>query len=186
MVLGHAAGGQDPLHRPLGDGERLRFLALLVLLNHGAQLLLDRLDRVKGAVLPQGPGKKALERLPLLGCGHGGRQVEHRVHKFLPTLPNVPGVQQGAVKVGGPVLKGWEQKAHFRRPHQPIRGPVVKLPCCYVICQGRFRQLHRADAAQNIAEDGVGAVLQLLAVLAPEGHVIGVLCQENQVATFHM
>ena len=90
--LGYAAGGQDALDRPLGDGERLWLLTLLMFLYHGAQLALDRLDRVKGAVLPQGPSEKPLKRLPLLGRRHGGRQMEDRIHKFLVLLPNVSGV----------------------------------------------------------------------------------------------
>ncbi len=97
MLRGHAAGGQDALDRPLGDRQRLRRLTLFVLLNHGAQPALYRLDGIKGAFLLQGVGQQGVEGLPLLQSRHGDPGVKHRFHQVLPAVPRVPGIQQSAV-----------------------------------------------------------------------------------------
>lgn len=71
MGVGHAAGLEDALDRPFGEGQGLRLLPLPVLLHQLAELVVDRLYHLTAALVGQGVAQQGLERLLLRGGGHG-------------------------------------------------------------------------------------------------------------------
>ena len=181
MGIGHAAGFEHTLHRPLGDDQRFGLPARLVLLDHTAELLVDGLDHLIPAVLGQGVPQDGLKSLLLGGGGHGDRAAEHGVHEFRMVLRDVPGVVEGVVEVGAAVVKGGEEKAQFRRGHDPVGSQGMELIFMDVVAQGGFGQLHRTDAAQDVGVDLRRGVGLGLAVSGAVGHVIGVVSQQDEV-----
>ena len=145
------------------------------------QPLVDGEDYLHGICVPQRLGEGALERLPLLGGGHGRLGVEHRINKLLVKLIRLAGVEQGVVDVGRPVVKGGEQKTKLRRGHY-LAGGVVELVVAGEVVQLRLAQLHRADTAEDVSKYVLGAIRNI--VLAPAGDIVAVAGQQEQVTAF--
>lgn len=112
MGGGHAAGGQDGPHLPLGEQEGLLLLAGLVLFDHVPQLAVDGLDHVIAAILRQRLPQEGFKGLLLDGGRHGRRGAEQGVNELRVVLPDVPGVVEGIIEVGGAL----RSKAGKRKP----------------------------------------------------------------------
>ena len=140
---------------------------------------MDRLDHRHAARLLQSLLKGGLKGLPLLGSGHGGLCAENGVNELLVELVRLPGVEEGVVQIGRPVIKGRVQEAQLRRRHDLPGHAVVELVLPGEVAQLRLAVLHRTHAA----EDAAVHVLRIprLAVPAPAGHVVGVIGHEDQV-----
>ena len=147
---------------------------------------MQRLGHVEAHVLLQGVLQRRAEHLGLLGGGHGGVAVEHRVDELVVDVGGVPGEVEGAVDVGGAIVEGGEHEAHLRRPHHPVALAAVEGVVPAEVAQGRLRQLHRADAHHQIVEHlfAVGAVAN--GVCVAEGHVVGVVHHEDQVVPLQL
>lgn len=181
MGGGHAAGGQDGPHLPLGEQEGLLLLAGLVLFDHVPQLAVDGLDHVIAAILRQRLPQEGLKGLLLDGGRHGRRGAEQGVNELRVVLPDVPGVVEGIIEVGGALVKGGEEEACLRRRDDPVRLQVVEGIFIDKVAQGGLGQLHRADGAQDVGEHLVGGVVHPLPVFGPVGDVIGVVGQEDEI-----
>ena len=143
------------------------------------QPLMDGLDHLHRAGVPQPLPQGGLEGLLLLGGGHGGLGVEDGVDELLMDLIRLFGVEQGVVQIGGPAVKGGEQEAQLRRGHH-LAGPAVELVLPGEVAQLHLAVLHRADAADQIGEHRVRVLLKPV-VLPTAGHVVGVVSQQDQI-----
>lgn len=181
MGGGHAAGGQDGPHLPLGEQEGLLLLAGLVLFDHVPQLAVDGLDHMIAAILRQRLPQEGLKGLLLDGGRHGRRGAEQGVNELRVVLPDVPGVVEGIIEVGGALVKGGEEEACLRRRDDPVRLQVVEGIFIDKVAQGGLGQLHRADGAQDVGEHLVGGVVHPLPVFGPVGDVVGVVSQEDEI-----
>ena len=146
-----------------------------------AQVVVDRLHHLHAARPLQSAAQGGLKGLPLLGGGHGRLCAEHCVNELLMELVRLPAVKQGVVKVGRPVIKGREQKAKLRLAHDLLLHRDVELVLPMEVSQLRRPILHRADAADEVAEHLFAGIPVYLAVLAPVGHIIGVGPQQDQI-----
>ena len=142
---------------------------------------MNGLDHLHAAGLLQGVTQGGLEGLPLLGGGHRRLRVEHRVDELLVEGIRLPAVKQGVVEIGRPVVKGREQEAQLRLAHDLLLQGDVEGVLSVEVPQLRRPVLHRADAADEVAEHLLAGVPVHLAVPAPVGHVVGIGAQQDQV-----
>ena len=156
-------------------------MALLVLLDSGPKLLVDRLDQLQAALLPQGLGEGSLKGLLLLCRRHGRLSAEDGVDKLLVELLRLPGVEEGVVDVRSAVVESGKQEAQLRLGDDLPRRAAVELVLPGEIAQGGLTVLHRADAADKVGKDLVTGVGLVLVVLATVGHVVDVVAQEDEV-----
>ena len=119
---------------PFGEQEGLLLLAGLVLFDHVPQLAVDGLDHVIAAILRQRLPQEGLKGLLLDGGRHGRRGAEQGVNELQVVLPDVPGVVEGIIEVGGALVKGGEEEACLRR-----RRPSPP--------SGRGRHFHRQSSS---------------------------------------
>ena len=143
---------------------------------------MDVLDHVHPALLLQSVHQDLPEGVLLDADGHGGLGVEDRVHEPVIAVVLAAVVQQGAVQVGRPVVKGREEEAQLRIAHNPIRPMVAEGLFRSVIPQHGGGLLHRADGAGNVGELQIAAVGLKAAVLCPEGNVVDVAGKQHQNA----
>ena len=100
MLLLHAAGGQDLLHILLGDHQRLRHLGFLVHLDPLTDLIMDGLNHIHAALLPQGIAQQRFKGLLLL-CGRlGNRGIEQGFDQGILIFLDILGIVKGVIDVG--------------------------------------------------------------------------------------
>mgnify|MGYP000452983136 CR=1 FL=1 len=99
----------------------------------------------------------------------GGSVAEHCVNGTPDGARPASGCKQGVVKVGRPVIKGREQKAKLRLAHDLLLHRDVELVLPMEVSQLRRPILHRADAADEVAEHLFAGIPVYLAVLARWG-----------------
>ena len=156
-------------------------MALLVVLHQATQLIVDRLDHLVAALLPQGV-REHRGKGSLLGLGrHGSRSVEQGIDQGLMDVLHVFGIVQGVIEIGAAVVKGREQEAHLGLGYHPVGRQVVELVFLYRVAESRLGLLDGADAAQDVGVDFCGAILQFLPVLSFVRHIVGIVDQEDQI-----
>ena len=99
---------------------------------------------------------------------------------------SVAGVVERVVDVGGAIVKGGEHEAQLRGSHHPVLFAVVEFVVRGEVAQGWLCQLHGTDAAQYVIKDLFGGIVHLQVVPAAEGHVVGVVGQQDQVIALHL
>ena len=116
------------------------------------QLLMDGLDHIIAALLFQRLAQSLVEGFPLVSGGHGHLGAEHRVDEILMDLLGILGVKQGVINVSGPVVKAGEHEAQLRGGHDLARGEILESALLRAVAELHLSGLHRADAAEDIAE----------------------------------
>ena len=109
--------------------------------------------------------------------------MEDAVQKGLGLAVRPAAVEQGVVQVGGPVVEGGEEEAVLRRGHG-LGDAAVELVVPGEVPQAGLALLHRADGAQQVGEHRVAVQLQV--VLALDGDIVGVVCQQQQVVALEI
>ena len=92
-----------------------------MLLNHLAELLVNRLKHIVMAFFGKRFAQNTLEGFLLLSSGNGGLQAENRLNELRVVLCEVAGIVQGIVYVGASVVKGREEETKLRRRNKPVR-----------------------------------------------------------------
>ena len=113
---------------------------------------MDGLDHIIAALLFQCLAQRLMESLPLVSGRHGHLGAEHRVDKILVDLLGIFGIKQGVIDIRGPVVKAGEHKAQLRGCHDLSRDKILKTALLRAVAKLHLPGLHRADAAQDIAE----------------------------------
>ena len=183
VLLGNTARGQRLLHICLRNQQRLRHLGFLVKLDAFAELIVDGLDHVQVAVLPQSGGQQGLEAFFLLRRGHRHRGIEEGFNQGILAHLDVVGIVQRIVDIGGPIVKGREQKAQHRGGHRLIHGSIVEEFLLRHIVEIGLGLLHRADSADEIGIHLLRLVGIRNVVLSLKGHIIAVAANEDQVVS---
>ena len=142
---------------------------------------MDCLHHLHAALIIQGSGQQGLKGLFLLCRRLGRLDIEKGVNECLMADLGIMGVKQRIVDIGGPVIKGREQKAHLRGGNHMGGAAVVELLILCDVMQIGFRLLHRADRAQKVCIDLFGSILQGRIILALEGYIIAVTSNEDQI-----
>ena len=146
------------------------------------ELFVDGLHQLHAALRAQGVGEGGLKGLPLLRGGQGRLRPEHPADELPVEQLRLAHVIQRVVEVGGAVVKGGPQEAHLRRGGQPSGGFHVEGVFVGHVAQPWLPLPHGADGAQQVGVHRVGGVVQHLVVPGAEGHVIALLCQQDEVA----
>ena len=182
--LGDAAVLQDLAELPAGDGQRLRVPGLLVRRGQLPQLGVNGLDHPGAAFLIQGLRQQLPEAVLLDADRHRRSGVKQGVDEFLVAAFSGAVIEQSAVDIRGAIIEGGKEKAQLRVSHRPDRSLPPEALFRRVIAEAGPGLLHGADGADQIGKLGVAAVRVQAAVLAPEGHVIDVRRQQDQIVGF--
>ena len=90
--------------------------------------------------------------------------------------------EQRAIEVGGPVVKGREEEAQLGIAGHTVHAAAVEALLSRVIAKTWLRLLDGADGANQIGELGVAGIRMEAAVLSPEGDVVDIRRQQDQIA----
>ena len=176
----HAAALEDVRDLVHGNAQLFRVLALAVQLDTLGELLVDGLHDAVAALLLKRGAESLAERLALADGGHGDVGPEHGVNELLVYDLGAAGVEERGVDIRGAVVKGGEHEAQLRRGDDLVDGAGVEAVLVRAEAQRGLARLHRAYAAEYVAEHAV-AVLDVLPVLSAVGDVVVVVREENEI-----